>query len=120
MGKILKSDTTVAKNYLDEKHIKELEQVVSAYLDLAENRAGRQIIMNMSDWVVFLNKFIELSDYPILKDAGKISKLKAEIKAGREYSKFRVVQDKNFESDFDLEIKKYLKPGSKKKKGKKK
>ena len=113
-GKILKSDITIAKNYLSEKHIKELELIVSAYLDLAENRASRQILMKMADWVQFLNRFIKLSDYPILRDAGKISKLKAELKVITEYEKFRVVQDKTFQSDFDREVKKYLKPTTKK------
>jgi len=108
-GKILKSDTTIAKNYLNQKHIKELELIVSAYLDLAENRANRKILMKMGDWVVFLNRFLELSDYPILADKGKISQLQAEIKASQEYKKFRIEQDKKFESDFDLKIKKYLK-----------
>lgn len=118
-GKILKSDIAIAKNYLSEKHIKELELIVSAYLDLAENRAQRQIMMKMSDWIIFLNRFMELSDYPILKNAGKVSKLKAELKATKEYEKFRIIQDKNFISDFDQTVKKYLKPisgkGTKKK-----
>ncbi len=108
-GKILKSDTLIAKNYLSKKHIKELELIVSAYLDLAENRANRQILMKMSDWINFLNRFLELSNYPILTDKGKIGKLKAELKAAQEYKKFRVKQDKNFKSDFDREVRKYLK-----------
>lgn len=107
-GKILKSDTHIAKNYLNEQHIKELERIVSAYLDLAENRAQRHIVMNMSDWVVFLNRFIDLSDYPILEDNGKVTKLEAELKADQEYEKFRVIQDKTFKSDFDKATKKYL------------
>ena len=74
-GKILKSDTATAKNYLNQKHIKELELIVSAYLDLAENRTNRKILMKMNDWTVFLNRFLELSDYPILTDKGKVSKL---------------------------------------------
>ncbi|MBD3250325.1 MAG: cell filamentation protein Fic, partial [Candidatus Pacebacteria bacterium] len=69
-GKILKSDISVAKNYLRQEHIAELERLVSAYLDLAENRAKRGIVMNMEDWVKFLNRFLELSDYPILADKG--------------------------------------------------
>ena len=67
-GKILKSDVTVAKNYLGEAHIKELNRIVSAYLDLAENRAERGILMKMTDWASFLNSFLELSNYPILQD----------------------------------------------------
>lgn len=107
-GKILKSDTLIAKNYLSEAHIKELNGIVSAYLDLAENRANRKILMKMNEWVKFLNKFLELSNYPILGDKGKVSKLEAELKAVQEYEKFRVKQDKAFESDFDHEIKKLL------------
>ena len=74
-GKILKSDVSVAKNYLNSEHLKQLERIVSAYLDLAENRASRGIVMNMDNWVVFLDKFLELSDYPILLDNGKVSAL---------------------------------------------
>ncbi len=110
-GKILKSDIKVAKNYLNKEHIKELERLVSAYLDLAENRARRGIVMNMKDWVKFLNGFLELSEYPILTDKGKISAEKARIKAEKEYEKFRVEQDKRFESDFDREVKRYLEEG---------
>ncbi len=107
-GKILKSDVTVAKNYLNEQHIKELEKIVSAYLDLAENRAERGIVMNMKDWSLFLDKFLQLSDYPILLDKGKISALEAKIKAESEYEKYRVIQDRNYISDFDREIKKMI------------
>lgn len=105
-GKILKSDVSVAKNYLAKEHIKQLERLVTAYLDLAENRAERGIVMNMKDWVFFLDKFLEISDYPILKDKGKITSLEAKIKAEAEYDKFRVIQDQNYVSDFDKEIKK--------------
>lgn len=107
-GKVLKSDVIIAKNYLNEEHIKELERVVASYVDLAENRARRKIVMNMKDWSEFLTQFLELSNYPILADKGKISHLKAKIKAETEYEKFRVIQDQNFESDFDLEVKKML------------
>lgn len=100
-GKILKSDVTVAKNYLDEEHLKQLERIVSAYLDLAENRALRGIVMNMKDWIVFLDKFLELSDYPILLDNGKVSAVEARLKAETEYEKYRVVQDRLYVSDFD-------------------
>ncbi len=105
VGKIMKSDVPIAKNYLNEEHIKALERIVSAYLDLAETRAINRQVMNMKDWDAFLVKFLELSDYPILRDAGKISMLEAKIKAENEYEKFRVVQDKLFESDFDRFIK---------------
>jgi len=103
-GKILKSDVSVAKNHLEEAHLKELERIVSAYLDLAENRAKRGFVMNMQDWVVFLDKFLELSDYPILLDNGKVSALEAKLKAEGEYDKYRVKQDRNYVSDFDKVI----------------
>ena len=104
-GKILKSDVSIAKNYLNEAHIRELNQIISAYLDLAENRAQRQILMKMQDWIHFLHSFLELSNYPILQDKGKVSALEAKLKAGQEYEEYRVIQDKNYISDFDKEIK---------------
>ncbi|MFA7084383.1 MAG: virulence RhuM family protein [Arcobacteraceae bacterium] len=100
-GKILKADVTIAKNYLNEEHIEQLKRVVSAYLDLAENRAMQGIVMNMKDWIVFLDKFLALSDYPILLDNGQISSLEAKIKAQTEYEKYRVIQDREYLSDFD-------------------
>jgi len=106
--KILKSDVSIAKNYLDEAHIKELNQIVSAYLDLAENRAKRQIIMKMEDWVKFLNDFLKLSNYPILEDKGKVGALEAKLKAEQEFEVYRERQDKNYLSDFDKEIKKIM------------
>ena len=103
-GKILKSDVTVAKNYLNEAHIEELNRIVSAYLDLAENRAKRGILMSMADWSTFLTGFLELSNYPILQDKGTVSALEAKLKAEGEYEIFRQRQDLNFVSDFDLVI----------------
>lgn len=103
-GKILKSDVTVAKNYLNEAHIDELNRIVSAYLDLAENRAKRGILMSMADWATFLTGFLELSNYPILQDKGTVSALEARLKAEGEYEIFRQRQDLNFVSDFDLVI----------------
>ncbi|MBU4220026.1 MAG: virulence RhuM family protein [Euryarchaeota archaeon] len=104
-GKILKSDVTVAKNFLSENHIKELNRIVSAYLDLAENRAERQILMKMEDWIKFLHNFLELSNYPILSDKGKVTALEAKLKAEQEYEVYREKQDKYYISDFDKEIK---------------
>ena len=104
-GVILKSDVTVAKNYLNEAHVKELNRIVSAYLDLAENRAERGILMRMADWVTFLNGFLELSNYPILQDKGKVSALEAKLKAEGEYEVYRKRQDMEYISDFDREIK---------------
>jgi hypothetical protein len=103
-GKIMKSDVAIAKNYLSETHIKELNQIVSAYLDLAENRAKRKITTTMEDWAMFLDSFLDLSSYPILWDKGKISAEQAKIKAYEEYNKFRVIQDRDYCSDFDKEI----------------
>jgi len=88
-----------------EAHVKELNQIVSAYLDLAENRAQRQILMKMADWIEFLHKFLELSNYPILRDKGKVSALEAKLKAEGEYEVYRIQQDKDYISDFDKEIK---------------
>ena len=104
-GKILKSDVSIAKNYLNERHIKELNRIVSAYLDLAENRAERGLVTRMADWALFLDDFLTLSKYPILADAGKISALKAKLKAEGEYAVYRQRQDIEFVSDFDREIK---------------
>jgi hypothetical protein len=104
-GKILKSDVAVAKNYLSESHIRELNRIVSAYLDLAENRAERQIQMKMEDWVKFLDSFLELSNYPLLEDSGKVSALEARLKAEQEYDVYRQRQDAEYLSDFDREIK---------------
>jgi hypothetical protein len=100
-GKILKSDVTVAKNYLSQEHVKELNRIVSAYLDLAENRAQRGILMKMAGWVGFLNSFLELSSYSILTDKGRVSALEARLKAEGEYEAFRRRQDADYLSDFD-------------------
>lgn len=110
-GKILKSDVTIAKNYLHESHIQELNQIVSAYLDLAENNAKRRQLIFMADWSRFLDSFLELSNYPILTHKGKVSQLEAKIKAESEFDKYRVIQDEIFESDFDKEIKKITNKG---------
>ena len=117
-GKVQKSDVTVAKNYLIEKEIKDLERIVSMYLDYAENQAARQIPMKMADWVTKLDAFLQFNEYQILKDAGKIRHDVAVKLAEKEYQKFRVIQDKNFVSDFDKEVKK-LTSGKKDNKGKK-
>ena len=100
-GKILKSDISIAKNYLNKEHINKLDRIVVAYLELAELRVSQSIVMNMKDWIEFLDKFIELSSYPILLDRGKISALEAKLKAESEYEKYRVIQDLEYLSDFD-------------------
>jgi Virulence protein len=101
----LKSDVSIAKNYLNKAHIDELNRIVSAYLDLAENQARRQIITRMKDWAQFLHSFLELSQYPILMDKGKVTALEAKLKAEQEFEEYRVIQDNNYISDFDKEIK---------------
>jgi len=108
-GKIMKSDVSVAKNYLNEQELKELERIVSMYLDYAENQAKRQIAMKMQDWVDKLDAFLNFNDYQILKDAGKMSAEVAKKLAEKEYEKFAPIQDRNFKSDFDKAIKKLKK-----------
>jgi len=113
-GKILKTDVTIAKNYLIEKEIKELERVVTMYLDYAENQAAREIPMKMADWIQKIDAFLQFNEYKILKDAGKVSHEIAKKLAEKEYEKFRISQDKSFESDFDKEVKKITPPKKKK------
>lgn len=108
-GKIQKSDITVAKNYLNQEHIAELNRIVSAYLDLAENNAKRQVLMKMDDWEDFMDNFLKLSNYPILLNKGKITFLEAKLKAEMEFDKFRIIQDQKYLSDFDKEINKLKK-----------
>lgn len=115
-GKILKTDIGTAKNYLQEKEIKELERIVTMYLDFAELQAERQIPMKMADWVTRLDAFLQFNEYQILKDAGKVSHEVAMKLAEKEYEKFRVIQDRNFESDFEKEVKKITDKPKKKKK----
>lgn len=105
-GKILKTDVSIAKNYLIEKEIKELERVVTMYLDYAENQAARQIPMKMTEWSTKLDAFLQFNEYQILKDAGTVKHEVAKQLAEKEYEKFRVSQDDNFESDFEKETKK--------------
>ncbi len=100
-GKIIKSDVSVAKNYLSEAEMKSLERIVSAYLDLAEDRAERHIPMTMEDWSRRLDLFLMADDREILKDSGKITAEIAKQKAESEFEKYRVIQDKLFMSDYD-------------------
>ena len=100
-GKILKSDVTIAKNYLSREELESLGRVVNAFLDLAEDRAKRNIPMTMEDWATRLDKFLDADDREILKDSGKITKKIADEKAITEFEKYRVVQDRLFMSDFD-------------------
>ena len=117
-NKIVKSDVNVAKNYLSEQEMRSLERIVSAYLDLAEDRAERHTPMTMEDWAKRLDLFLMADDREVLQDAGKITAEIAKAKAETEFEKYRVVQDRLFMSDFDrymLELeenaKKYRKDG---------
>ena len=100
-GKIKKSDVTVAKNYLSQDEMKQLNRMVTAYLDFAENMTLRHIPLTMPDWEKRLNSFIEMFDYGILQDAGKVSAEIAKLHAETEFEKYRVIQDRLFMSDFD-------------------
>lgn len=103
-GKIVKSDVGIAKNYLSEQEMRSLERIVSAYLDLAEDRAERHIPMTMEDWANRLDLFLTADDREVLQDAGKITAKIAKEKAETEFEKYRVIQDKLFMSDFDRYI----------------
>ena len=103
-GKILETDVVIAKNYLSQEELEQLERIVSAFLDLAEARAKRNIPMTMEDWATRIDKFLLADDRDILKDAGKISHEIACDKALTEFEKYRIKQDKLYKSDFDLLI----------------
>lgn len=105
-GKIQKFDVSVAKNYLTEDEMQQLQRLVSAYLDIAEDMAIRQIPMTMEDWETRLNKFIEATDREILQNSGRVSAEIAKAHAESEFEIYRIVQDRLFESDFDREMKK--------------
>lgn len=105
-GKIQKFDVAVAKNYLSQMEMAQLQRLVSAYLDLAEDMAIRQIPMTMQDWEARLNRFIEATDRAVLQDAGKVSAEIAKAHAESEFEKYRIVQDRLFVSDFDAIVKK--------------
>ncbi len=106
-GKIHKFDVTIAKNYLTEFEVGQLGRLVSAYLDIAEVMANRHIPMTMEDWEIRLNRFIHATDRKILGDAGKVTAEIAYQHAETEFEKYRIVQDRLFESDFDrfIEVK---------------
>ncbi len=112
-GKIQKFDVVVAKNYLTENEMAQLQRLVSAYLDVAEDMALRQIPMTMQDWETRLNRFIAATDREILQDAGKVTAEIAQAHAESEFEKYRIVQDRLFESDFDRVIKELPPEGEK-------
>ena len=101
-GKIQKFDVMVAKNYLNDTELASLQRIVSAYLDLAEDMAERHIPLTMQDWSGRLDKFIEMTDREVLQDAGKVSKELAKTHAETEFEKYRIIQDRVFENDFDV------------------
>ena len=107
-GRILKSDVTVAKNYLKENEIKALERIVGMYLDYAENQASRQIPMSMADWATKLDAFLKFNEYDVLSNAGKVSHEVAKQLAEKHYESFNKVQDRSFESDFERTAQKVL------------
>ena len=110
-SKIHKYDVSIAKNYLSEEELNILSRMVTAYLDLAESMAMRNIPMTMSDWEIRLDGFLTLMDHEILKDKGKVSAEEAKIYAETEYEKYRIIQDRLFQSDFDrfLELENHIK-----------
>ena len=112
-GKIMPSDTVIAKNYLDKKELTHLNSIGNMYLDYAELQAARGKTMTMKDWAEKLNAFLKFSEYEILANTGKISHEIAEALALKEYEKYRVAQDKNYISDFDREVKKLLEKSKK-------
>ena len=100
-GKIVKTDVAVAKNYLKGDELESMGRIVNAFLDLAEDRAKRRIPMTMEDWAIRIDKFLDSDDRPILADAGTVSTEQAKLYAETEFEKYRLIQDKLFQSDFD-------------------
>ena len=100
-GKIKKSDVIIAKNYLSQDEMRQLNRMVTAYLDFAESMTLRHIPLTMQDWEKRLNSFIEMFEYGILKDAGKVSAEIAKLHAETEFEKYRIIQDRLFMSDYD-------------------
>ena len=104
-GRVIKSDVTVAKNYLSEKEVESLNLLSNAFIDMAELRARDHVVMTMADWKDVLNRYIELNNRALLPDAGRVTHEQAEEKALTEYEKFRVIQDREILSDFDRQLK---------------
>jgi hypothetical protein len=100
-GRIIKSDVTIAKNYLSEQEVESLNLLTTAFLDLAEDRARRHLVMKMADWKMLLERYLNLQDRDVLLDVGSVSHEEAVAKALGEYEKFWRIQDQNFLSDFD-------------------
>lgn len=108
-GKIIKTDVSIAKNYLTEKELKSLDRFVTMYLDYAESQAEKNIPMTMEDWSGKLNAFLQFNEKEILEDTGKVTQAIAKAFAESEFEKYRIIQDKNFENDFDKDLKKLKK-----------
>ena len=104
-GRVVRSDVTIAKNYLSEKEVDSLNLLSNAFLEFAELRAQKHVIMTMQDWLDYLQKYIQISDHEMLPDAGRVTHQQAEEKALTEYEKFRVIQDREIMSDFDRQLK---------------
>ena len=100
-GKIVKPDVSIAKNYLKESELEDMGRIVNSFLDLAEDMAKRHIPMTMEDWAKRIDRFLDLTDRPVLTDAGHVSAEQAKEYAETEFEKYRVIQDKLFQSDFD-------------------
>ena len=115
-GSIRKSDVSIAKNYLNEKELNGLNRIVSMYLDYAESQAMKGVIMHMKDWVIKLDAFLQFNEEAVLKHQGKVSHEVAISLAENEFEKYRIVQDKLLESDFDKAVKKLLPSSAKKEK----
>ena len=106
---ITSNDITIAKNYLSEEEIRQLNLIVSMYLDFAELQASGGRLMKMADWISKLDEFLKISERGVLKDSGKVSAEQAAVKARKEFGNYRKERDKNYISDFDMAVKKYLK-----------
>ena len=104
-GRVVKSDVTVAKNYLSEKEVDSLNRLSNAFIDIAEQRAEEHILMTMADWSSLLQRYMDLNNRPLLPDAGRITHEQAVEKALSEYDKFRAIQDREIMSDFDKQLK---------------
>lgn len=113
-GKVLKSDVTIAKNYLNEAEVSKLNRLVTLFIDFAELRALNHQVMKMSDWLVQVEKFLNFTEQQVLRNAGKISHEMAIAKAHEEYEKFRIHQDRDYLSDFDQALARYLKGDTRK------
>ena len=100
-GRVHKSDTIVAKNYLSDSELSQLNLITTAFLDMAESRASRHIVSTMDDWKKFLQQYLATMDYELCDTAGKVTQEEARDKAYREYEKYKLIQDKSYISDFD-------------------